>query len=312
MNDEIENRAPIIKNLDDMAVDQLVEAFILERKSQAVSKSTIRIYTTEFKAFLSFCEDKGVEYVQAITPFILRAYLIHLSETGRNPGGVNIAYRNMKTLLNWYEQEIEPRDWKNPFHKVKNPKVPITPLEPIEIDDVKVLCSVCGGETCEDKRDRALLMFLLDSGVRAFEAINASLDDLDLLSGTLLIRKGKGGKPRQVSIGKKTSKAIRQYIRMRNDEDPALWVSRYGKRMTYDGLNSMIRRRSKQANIPKPGLHDFRRAFAINCLRAGMNIFTLQKLMGHADLQVLRRYLAQTDADLVREYSKASPVDRNL
>lgn len=312
MTPEILKRTPIINNMDDLDLEKLVQAFIIERKSQGVSSSTIRIYNAEFGAFLSFCGENQLFTVQEITPLILRSYLLYLGDKGRNPGGVNLAYRNLKTLLNWYDHEIEPRDWKNPFAKVKNPRVPIEPLEPVEIDDIKLLCSVCRGEGLMDKRDYALFLFLLDTGVRASEACNVNLEDMDLLSGTLLIRHGKGGKPRHVSIGRKATKAIRQYLKTRTDTNPALWITHYEKRISYEGLNGILRRRSKQAGINKPSLHDFRRAFAINCLRGGMDIFTLQKLMGHADLQVLRRYLAQNNEDLIREHAKASPVDRNL
>jgi integrase/recombinase XerD len=62
----------------------------------------------------------------------------------------------------------------------------------------------------------------------------------------------------------------------------------------------------------KPKLHAFRRAFALNMLRNGVDIFVLQRLMGHADLQVLRRYLAQNDQDNQLAHMRGGPVDNNL
>lgn len=88
-----------------------------------------------------------------------------------------------------------------------------------------------------------------------------------------------------------------------------LWVTIDGTRLTYWGLNQIVRRRALNAHTPKPELHDIRRAFALNCLRSGMDIYSLQKLIWHADLQVLRRDLAQTDADISEAHRKASPVD---
>jgi site-specific recombinase XerD len=70
-------------------------------------------------------------------------------------------------------------------------------------------------------------------------------------------------------------------------------------------------RRANQAAIKAPTLHSFRRAFASNMLRAGVDVFSLQKLMGHADLQVLRRYLAQTTDDIAQAHRIGSPVDNN-
>lgn len=79
--------------------------------------------------------------------------------------------------------------------------------------------------------------------------------------------------------------------------------------MTYWGLNEIIRRRANEAGIEKPHLHDFRRAFGLKFLRNGGDIYSLQKLMGHTDLQVLRRYLAQTNEDLMIAHCNFSPVD---
>ena len=58
--------------------------------------------------------------------------------------------------------------------------------------------------------------------------------------------------------------------------------------------------------------HDFRRTFALIMLCNGVDIFALQKLMGHSDLQVLRRYLAQTDQDVQTAHMRGSLVDNNL
>jgi integrase/recombinase XerD len=83
--------------------------------------------------------------------------------------------------------------------------------------------------------------------------------------------------------------------------------------MTYSGLRGIIRRRAHDAGLKaEPSLHDFRRAFAINMLRSGVDVFALQKLMGHADLQVLRRYLAQTNQDIQAAHMRGSPVDNNF
>ena len=286
-----------------------MQAFIVDRKTSQVSRHTIAFYNVEFRRFLSFCEGVRVREIESISAEMLRAYLLHLTETGRNPGGVNAGYRAIKSFLLWYENEVEPPGWKNPIRKVKTPRLDVKPLDPVELGAVHKLIDTCGGDTLLDLRDKALFMFLLDTGARAFEVCAVDLDDVDLLRGTVIIRKGKGSKPRIVCLGKRTRKVLRQYGRARSDNNRALWVTNGGERLTYWGLNQIVRRRAVKAGIDKPGLHDFRRAFALNCLRAGMDVYSLQKLMGHSDLQVLRRYLAQTDEDLKAAFVSASPVD---
>ncbi len=73
-----------------------------------------------------------------------------------------------------------------------------------------------------------------------------------------------------------------------------------------------MRRRAKRANVPAPTLHSFRRAFALACLRGKMDVYSLQRLMGHADLTMLRRYLAQTVEDVRKAHARSGPVDRLL
>lgn len=104
---------------------------------------------------------------------------------------------------------------------------------------------------------------------------------------------------------------MRAYLKHRLDNNAALWITVEGERLEYGGLRGILCRRARQAGIQTPCLHSFRRAFAINMLRAGVDVFSLQKLMGHADLQVLRRYLAQTTDDIAQAHRIGSPVDRN-
>jgi site-specific recombinase XerD len=93
------------------------------------------------------------------------------------------------------------------------------------------------------------------------------------------------------------------------ENNPAMWITNNAERLTYIGLRKVIIRRANQAGIKPPILHSFRRAFAINMFRAGVNVFCLQKLMGIAGLQVLRRYLAQTTEDIALAHKIGSPVD---
>jgi integrase/recombinase XerD len=159
------------------------------------------------------------------------------------------------------------------------------------------------------KRDRAVMLFLLDTGVRASELISITLADINLITGDVFIKLGKGKKDRNVFLGSKTRKALRAYLRLRIDSSNALWTTDDGEPLTYWGLKMIMRRRANQAKVKTPELHAFRRWFALTCLRTGMDIYSLQELMGHADLQVLRRYLKQTNQDIREAHHRASPVD---
>jgi len=193
--------------------------------------------------------------------------------------------------------------------------VPIEPLEPVSLDTVALMLKHCKANTFTGDRDKAILLFLLDTGVRASELLSLNITDINQTTGEVLVRQGKGNKPRYVYIGKHSKRVLRKYLRNRNDNNPALWVTHpyvESGRLTYSGLRSLIKRRAKQAGIEAPALHDFRRAFALNFLRNGGDIYSLQNLMGHADLRVLRRYLAQTTEDLQVAHRNFSPVDNSV
>jgi site-specific recombinase XerD len=290
----------------------LIESFLIDRKSQGLSVETIRFYQKKLKYFEKYCENQVVTQIDQITPDLIRRYLLELAET-HNPGGVHACFRPLRTFLLWVEEEeIMPINWKNPIRKVKAPKLPVEPIEPVTLQDIHALLEICG-RNFSGVRDKVMILGLLDTGVRAQEFLKLNLEDVEMASGAVLIRQGKGRKPRMVFLGRKTVRAIRAYFRVRRDNNIALWVSVHGDRMTYSALRCMLRRRAQLAGLKKvPTPHDFRRAFALIMLRNGVDIFALQKLMGHSDLQVLRRYLAQTDQDIHVAHMRGSPVDNNL
>jgi integrase/recombinase XerD len=135
------------------------------------------------------------------------------------------------------------------------------------------------------------------------------LGDVDQITGAIQIRQGKGHKPRTVFLGKTSRKVLRNYLKHRKGDGPALFVTRSGDRLAYVGLRGVVQRRGEMARVQPPTLHSFRRAFALSMLRNGANIYSLQNLMGHADLSILRRYLKQTDGDLAQAHMMAGPVD---
>jgi site-specific recombinase XerD len=294
--------------LDDY-LETWVDAFMMDRKAQNMAKGTLYYYGWRLKEFLSYCETREVKRITQIDPTLLREFLIVLQDKGHNPGGVHMYYRIIKAFLRWWEFEVEPENWKNPIRKVKAPKNPVVPLNPVNVEDVRKMIDVCPKDTFFGTRDRAIMLCLLDTGMRANELCSINVEDINLITGEIHILVGKGRKSRYAFLGTKARKAIRSYLKFHPTNIEPLWLNRDRERLEYWLLVGIMRRRAKEANVPHPALHAFRRWFALTCLRAGMDAFSLQELMGHADLQVLKRYLKQTSPDLMRAHHKASPVD---
>ena len=307
MQDPVLYQWTIKKTSDDL--NTWIDAFLVDRKAQNLSKTTLYFYQKKLQLFRRFMQKEHITAIAELTPELLRKYLPWLEETHHNAGGVHGCYRTLKTFLLWYEDENEPEGWKNPIHKIKAPKLSKEALAPVELETVTAMLEACANDYL-GVRDKALLLLLLDTGARASEVCSMDVADLDQVNGGIVIRHGKGGKTRTVFLGKRARKALRAYLRARSDQQPALFVSRRGERLTYFALEQSIERAALRAKVDKPTPHMFRRAFALNCLRAGMDVYALKELMGHEDLQVLQRYLKLTEGDVAAAHRQFAPVDR--
>jgi integrase/recombinase XerC len=181
--------------------------FYQAKKSEGISSYTLIFYKQHLNHFLHFCDSQLISRISDITPNIIRQYLLSHQETGHNPGGLHCAFRVLRTFLLWYEDEVEPEDWKNPIHKVKAPKLSTNILNPVEVEDVFSMVNTCKSTSFLDFRDKAILLFSLDTGVRAREFLKINLDDINLMDGSVNVLSGKGGKSRIVFLGKSTRKS---------------------------------------------------------------------------------------------------------
>jgi site-specific recombinase XerD len=289
-----------------------VRAFLIDRQAGGCSPRTVTGYDAELARLCDWLERRGVHDALSITPTHLRQFLLDMAEHGHNPGGVHRMFRVAKTFLRWWQREYEPDNWRNPIERVKPPKLADNPLPPASLSDLKAMLATCD-KSLAGQRDRAMLLALLDTGCRASEFCALDIGDVDVGTGAVVVRHGKGGKRRVVFLGAKTRREVMRYLRLRKDPDGGpLWVTDEGGRLTYWGLRQIVVRRAGSAGVKAPSLHSFRRAFALASKRGGMDLHDLQQLMGHADLTVLRRYLATDESDLAEAHRRAGPVDRLL
>ncbi len=286
------------------------ESFLVDRKAGGLSLNTVDFYGKKLRKFIQFCQLNQVQDIQDLDATSIRKYILWLEELHHNPGGIHAHYRVLRTFLYWYERENDLDGWSNPIKKVKVKLPKEEPLEPADINAVKAMMETCPKDFT-GSRDRAMLLMLLDTGLRASELLDLNCAHVNPISGSLQIMKGKGGKYRMVYLGKKSRIALRAYLKYINDPSKALFLGIHGERLTYTGLRMVLRRRAKAAGVPYQSPHSFRRLFALEMLRNGTDVFSLQLLMGHADLQVLRRYLKQVSSDLQEVHHRASPVDQS-
>lgn len=293
-------------------LDLELREFLIDRQARNLTFKTLQWYEHSLNIFAEFLTAQEIDATTTISSGHIRRFLIHLAEQGHNAGGVANIFGAVKAYLRWYEVEYSPADWQNPLKRIKTPKRGDEPLEPLSLDHLRAMLATCERKTFTGDRDKAMLLFLIDSGVRHQELTDLSIGDMDFNTGAVLIRQGKGRKSRTVFIGAKTKRAVMGYLRHRPRyaDDQPLWLTRTGDPLTRSGIKEVIRRRAKMAGIPMPGLHQFRRAFAVNSLRNGMDIVSLQRLMGHSSLVIINRYLKLVTQDLQTAHERFGVVDR--
>jgi integrase/recombinase XerD len=177
-------------------------------------------------------------------------------------------------------------------------------------DDVKALLGACGS-----LRDRALVLVLLDTGLRAVELCSLKISDVTITTGAWTVRQGKGRKDRPVSLGANGRLAFRKYLMTRKDcgkSDPFFPSLRTGEPLMPTGLLIWRRKLGRTASVSDCHPHTFRRTSALWSLRAGMSIYALEQIMGHSDLSLLRQYLALVEQGLADAHQKHGAVDNLL
>jgi integrase/recombinase XerD len=219
----------------------------------------------------------------------------------------------------------------NPMESILAPRFKINPVEPFKQDEVETMLKVClysrevhpGNRKnfimrlANGTRDQAILLVLLDTGVRASEFCSLRIEDVDLKTGRVLIKHGivggaKGGKGRTVFLGKATRRSIMRYLAKRENADwpdAYLFVSKADRPFNPNSLRQLIKSIAERANVRNTYPHRFRHTFAITYLRAGGDLFTLQALLGHTTLDMVRRYARIAEIDIEQAHRKASPVD---
>lgn len=168
--------------------------------------------------------------------------------------------------------------------------------------EITALMEVCiGDRTPAGFRDAAMLVILRGSGLRRREVVNLDLKDFTPGNGAMLVRLGKGKKDRTVYLPESTVGVVEQWIAIRGKTPGPLLcqVNKAGRvvlqRLTPQAVLYLLQKRAKEAGVASFSPHDFRRTFAGDLLDAGIDLVTVQKLMGHSSPDTTSRYCRRSE-----------------
>ena len=219
-------------------------------------------------------------------------------------------YRHIKRFFNWL---VEERALSvSPMASVKAPKVSKPLIVPFQESSLRRLLFLCDDSTFLGARNKAIILVLTDTGLRLKEIAEIQKSVIDFDRETIKVM-GKGAKERVVRIGENTQRAILRYLLMRDDILPCLWVTEERHPLTKWGIEIMIRKLGKRAELTngRCSPHTFRHTFATDALENGAAEWEVQSLLGHETLEMTRRYTNTLRSQkAIIGHKRFGPVDR--
>jgi integrase/recombinase XerD len=291
-----------------MLLSEAIERLAIATRANSRTQRTVQSYREKLGHLVRFLGDVEVE---SITTDDLRRYIVYMKDERQlSKFTVHTRAAAVRRLFNWLEQE--GRMPHNPFDRIKLKTPKRTEPKSIEWDDFLALLKTTEGNSVLDIRDRAVLMFLADTGCRVGGLLGLKVDDLDLERRRAVVTE-KCDKTRLVFFRETTARALAAWLEVRpQDKGAWLFVSFKGKceELTISGVRHLLEGRGERAGCEGPvNAHAFRHGFARHFLLSGGDLGTLADLMGHSTVAVTKDYYGIFTADeLAAKHERHSPI----
>src|SRR6195256_4104445 len=278
------------------------------------SPNTVRAYESELRKLIDFLTANNHSLrLEGLQHDDLRAYQRHLAGRLKSPASRARALVAIRSWIRWLAREgLMQRDLSN---GITLPKLEQRLPQPIDPDELVRLLGALPTETISDKRDPAMVQFLISTGCRISEAL--ALDRTDFpRTGNRLVVTGKGSKQRSVYLTTDARSALEDYLGAREDACMALFVNfdrsaadDRGRRLTSAGARFIVRKLRVQLgawSFKSP--HVARHTAATTLLEVtGGDVRLVQEVLGHANLNTLQGYTKIVDSrklDAYRRYQE--------
>ena len=312
---------------DSIELGVLARHFELYNKTEGKSPQTIDWYNLALKLFHRFLvESERSTSLGELGDAEVREFILHLQERRRwqdNPYvrkhqgklaaiSIQTYIRALRAFFNWLYQEGYTSE--NRLARLKPPRAPTKVVEILTQEEIRRVMGSTDPNTSAGARNYAILMLLLDTGLRCGEMRNVELENVNIEGGYLKVL-GKGGKERIVPFGATAQKALLRYIlHFRpgpfNPIIQNLFLTLEGSPLTMNSVDMVFRRIDRKSGVKRLHPHLCRHTFATNYLVNGGDVFSLQQILGHTTLEMVRRYVTLASAHVIVQHRKYSPMDR--
>ena len=285
-----------------------LEAFLrgLEHERR-LSPHTCGAYRRDLEDAAACFADAGHDGWTALTAAEVQGFAARRHRNGLSGRSIQRRLSALRTFFDFLIREGLAEH--NPARSVRAPKVARRLPKALDPDETADLLDGDPPQGYEAVRDHAILELLYSSGLRLAEAQGLSIADLDLASGVVSVL-GKGSKRRIVPVGRKAREALRRWLAVRQGgEEPAVFVSRSGRRLGARAIQDRVRRFAARHGIDLHP-HMLRHSFASHLLESSGDLRAVQELLGHADLGTTQIYTHLDFQHLAAVYDEAHPRAR--
>jgi integrase/recombinase XerD len=284
------------------------------------SEHTVRHRRIDLGYFVSWCEDRGLRTPQEVSRAVLERYRAHvfaLRKTDGHPLAFGNQFKRLLALRVFFKWMTKRHHLLfNPAAELELPKVEKRlPRHVLSVAEVEQVLNQADVTQPLGVRDRAMLETLYSTGMRRQELLELTLADLDLERGTLLIRRGKGGKDRMVPIGQRACAWLDRYLRevrpalAAEPDEATLFLSVAGEQLSGNRLSELVKGYLEAAGLPRAGsCHLLRHACATHMLENGADIRYIQALLGHESLSTTEVYTRVSILKLKQVHDKTHPA----
>lgn len=272
-----------------------VQLYLAAKKIEGCSEKTLLYYEGTIRKMT----EKINKNICDISTDDLRVYLAQYQEQ-HHVGKVTID--NIRRILSGFFAWLEDEDYllKSPARRIRKIKTAQVIKETFSDEHLEVLKN-----TCTNIRDLALLEFLMSTGVRVGEVVRLNRQDIDFSERSCIVF-GKGDKEREIYFDARTKIHLEKYLTLRTDTNEALFVSRNAphQRLSISGIEKLMCRLGKQAQIKKVHPHKFRRTLATMAIDKGMPIEQVQRLLGHVRIDTTMHYAMVNQVNVKNAHRK--------
>lgn len=276
--------------MDSDTLRGLLDSWILHLRAERKSAQTIKTYGDGVRRFITWCEAQGLP--PELDRPTVNAFVAGLLEDGAEASTARSRQLALRRFSTWLADEDEIDTDR--IAGLKPPKLDSKVVPELSDDQLRALIDACKGREFWPRRDEAIIRLMLETGARAGEVVDMTVDDINLKAGLAVVRRGKGGKGRTIPIGPQTTRALDRYLRLRRGHrlasTPALWLGDRGKGLGYHGLYCALVYRAELAGIDGFHPHVLRHTAAGRWLAKGGSEGGLMAVAGWSRREMIDRY----------------------